>query len=305
MTSMPSRTYKTPAAFKEAIDQRLRNDAETKNIALDHRRQIFIYERLIARLSKVLGSRLVITGGVALEFLVRRARTTKDIDIHLQFGSESVLPKLQEAGRLALDDYLLFDIIDDPDYSDSGIAIEGLDHPVRRYHVKAHLGGAPYGRFFHIDLIAIDPPYYKPTELIGSDFLSFVDIKPVRFQVCPPDIAIGEKLHAYTKPRPHPNSRVRDLPDIGLLALTYSFQCEDLRSSIGLVFKHYGTHPLPDLLPVPPSDWAPRYRKLARENGLEWPDVDYLFRAVERFLGPVLSGSSGTWEPATWGWSSQ
>jgi len=144
--------------------------------------------------------------------------------------------------------------------------------------------------------------YYKPHEITGSDFLSFMGLEPVRFQICPPYIAIGEKLHAYTKPRQSPNSRVRDLPDIGLLARHYEFDCKDLRSKIDLVFSRYETHSIPDRLPVPPADWTRPYAKLASDNDLEWRDAEQLFRAIERFLGPVLAGSSGKWTPDNWDW---
>jgi hypothetical protein len=70
---MIARKYNTPEAFRQAVDQRLRNDAQEANVTLDHRRQFFVYERFIARLSKVLGNGFIIAGGVALEFLVASA----------------------------------------------------------------------------------------------------------------------------------------------------------------------------------------------------------------------------------------
>jgi hypothetical protein len=212
----------------------------------------------------VIGNRFIVAGGVALEFLIERARTTKDIDIHLQLGVEEALPKLRDAGNLDLGDYLEFVVTDDPNRRDRGIALEGIEHPVRRYHVRARLGGVQYGHPFHLDLLVLDPLYYQPEEMSGSDFLSFVSVEKIRFLVCPPDIAIGEKLHAYTKPRSTTNSRVRDLPDIGLLARSLEFECERLRSSIRLVFDKYGTHPVPDHLPAPPAGWARPYARLAR-----------------------------------------
>lgn len=296
------RRYKTPMAFKEAIDQRLRTDARSRNITFVHRRQMFVYERFLARLSITLGDHFIVTGGVALEFLVRRARTTKDIDLHLRLGPEQALPQFQAAGRLDLDDYLAFEIAEDPTRAGKGVVIEGLKHLVHRLQVTPRFAGVLYGAPFHIDLMVIDPPYYQPHEVEGSDFLGYLGIAPVRFSVCPPEIAIAEKLHAYTKPRPRRNSRVRDLPDIGLLAADYSFGCEDLASSISMVFTHYGTHSVPTALPNPPVDWAPRYTKLAVENDLPWPDVEGLTVAVREFLEPALAGDSGIWNPAAWVW---
>ena len=294
--------YRTPAAFREAIDQRLKTDAHGRGVSFVHRRQIFVYERFLARLSTVLGKDFVVTGGVALEFLLARARTTKDIDLHFRAGADLALPQLQRAGHFELDDCFRFDVAEDPTRAREGVAIEGLEHRVHRFRVTPRLAGVLYGEPFNVDLMIINPPYYQPIKIEGSDLLGYLGIAPVRFPVCPPEIAVAEKLHAYTKPRPRVNSRMRDLPDIGLLASDCTFDCQRLASTISMAFDHYGTHPVPDRLPIPPADWAPRYAKLADEYDLPWLDVEALTVAVRKFIDPVLAGESAKWDPAAWTW---
>ncbi len=51
---MKPRTYTTPAAFKAALDQRLRNVAEP-GIGITRRRQLLVFDRYLARLVRVLG----------------------------------------------------------------------------------------------------------------------------------------------------------------------------------------------------------------------------------------------------------
>lgn len=47
--------------------------------------------------------------------------------------------------------------------------------------------------------------------------LDFIGVDPPSIQIYPIETHIAEKLHAYTMPRPRPNSRVKDLRDIALL----------------------------------------------------------------------------------------
>jgi len=56
------------------------------------------------------------------------------------------------------------------------------------------------------------------TPIKGEDYLGFAGIAAPELLLIPVETHIAEKLHAYTLPRPTPNSRVRDLPDLALLA---------------------------------------------------------------------------------------
>ncbi|WP_414654065.1 nucleotidyl transferase AbiEii/AbiGii toxin family protein [Hyalangium sp.] len=64
---------------------------------------------------------------------------------------------------------------------------------------------------------------------------------------------MAEKLHAYTMPRSRPNSRVKDLPDIALLASAQPLKATHLRDAIEQTFRFRGTHELPVMFPEPPT----------------------------------------------------
>ena len=113
---------------------------------------------------------------------------------------------------------------------------------------------------------------------------------------------IAEKLHAYTVPRPRPNSRVKDLPDIALLAEAGALDASNLAQAIAETFAHRATHPVPARLPDLPEAWAPVYARMAEEEDLPWADLTRLGDAVRAFLDPVLAGAGGVWEPAAWRW---
>lgn len=67
-------------------------------------------------------------------------------------------------------------------------------------------------------------------------------------------------------PRPRPNSRVKDLPDIALLATAQPIDAKRLRAALEQTFTFRKTHPLPAVLPEPLPAWATPYAAMARED---------------------------------------
>ncbi len=63
---------------------------------------------------------------------------------------------------------------------------------------------------------------------------------------------IAEKLHAYTLPRKTANSRVKDLPDMAILASARDLSSETLHSALDQTSFRRSTHPLPLAVPAPP-----------------------------------------------------
>lgn len=63
------------------------------------------------------------------------------------------------------------------------------------------------------------------------------------------------------------------------------------------------THPLPVMLPHPPSAWTTPYAAMAREDLLVWPTLDEVTQAAKAFLDPALAGDVDlVWSPETWTW---
>jgi hypothetical protein len=91
---MKPRTYATPAAFKAALEQRLR-DSSKSGVELARRRQLLVFDRLLARVTRVLGKAAMLKGGLALELRLERARTTRDVDLRL-VGSPSATPEKKD-----------------------------------------------------------------------------------------------------------------------------------------------------------------------------------------------------------------
>lgn len=298
---MTARQYATPLAFKQALEQRLRTSAAT-GVDFGRRRQLLVFDRFLARLAQIAGDSVVLKGGLVLELRLARARTTKDIDLRMMGSSDEVLELLQEAGRLDLGDYMLFEVQPDADHPE--IQNDGMRYDGFRFRAECRLAGMIYSRPFGVDVAFGDPLVGEPDVVVTDDILAFAGIAPPSLRLYPVVSHIAEKLHAFTMPRPRPNSRVRDLPDLALLATTGPIEEAALRRAIELTFGFRGTHPVPMTFPPPPMDWAAPYARMAENDDLAWKTLAEVTRAVEAFLNPVLgSAECGTWEPSGWRWT--
>lgn len=163
------------------------------------------------------------------------------------------------------------------------------------------IAGKQYATF-GIDAAFADALCEPPDTLQGGDYFSFIGIEPLQIRSYPIGAHLAEKLHAYTLPRATANSRVKDLPDIALLATSSGLLASTLREAIKTTFQFRNTHPIPANLPDPPDGWIGMYLRIAQENDLRWPDLAAVTVAAQSFLNPVLQGVSGEWDPHQWVW---
>ena len=63
---MTPRTYASPEAFKQALEQRLRSSAKT-GAEFARKRQLLVFDRCLARVVAVLGDATMLKGGLVLE----------------------------------------------------------------------------------------------------------------------------------------------------------------------------------------------------------------------------------------------
>jgi hypothetical protein len=294
------RTYASPLAFKEALEARLRERAQRDGRSINRVRQLVVMERFLARVFAGFDS-AVLKGGMVMELRLERARATKDVDLRLNGRANEILDRLQAAGRSDLLDFLSFEVRSDAAHP--VIEADGLLYEGQRFRAEARLAGRVYGSTFGVDVAIAEPLVGHPQEIEGSDVLAFVGVPRPRFVAYPVSTHIAEKLHAYTLPRPRPNSRVKDLPDIALLARSAAIDATELVAAIEATFANRGTHPVPATFHDPPRGWAPVYSRMASEERLDWADLAKLVSAVRSFLDPVLAGRRGVWNPAECAWS--
>jgi hypothetical protein len=295
--------YESPAAFKQALEQRLRSSSKS-GTDFTRRRQLLVFDRFLARIIQVMGDAVILKGGLVLELRLERARTTKDVDLRLIGSPEKVLERLQEAGRLDQGDFLAFEV--QPDAEHPVIQNDGMQYDGIRYRTECKLAGKPFGLPFGVDIAFADPIIGEPDTIVSDDVLAFAGIAPPTLRLYPVESHIAEKLHAYSMPRERENSRVKDLPDLALLGKVGVIEGDRLHRALEQTFSFRKTHPIPTSLPEPPASWIEVYRRMAEEDDLEWRMLPVLVEAVHGFLGPVLSGERvSTWSPEKWKWAGQ
>ena len=280
------RRYATAAAFRTALEARLKTMEQTEGVDLNRLRRQVSFDRLLARLFSEQNTPWLLKGGYAMELRMRTARTTKDIDLSLPANAPSgmkrqVLQHLQAGAARDLKDFFVFTI---------GQPMLGLDAAPEggaRYPVTASLAGRIFTKF-HLD-VGMGDATIQPTELLeGRNWLDFAGVQPPKFVAISKEQQFAEKLHAYTLPRTEgTNSRVKDVIDMALLLRLGTLDRERLREAIRTTFALRDTHIVPVVLPAPPASWEAPYRTLASECSLDWT----LREAMQR-IGTLLGISA-------------
>jgi hypothetical protein len=295
---MKPQTYPSARAFRQALDQRLRNLGG--GAQLEPLRQSVAYDRFLARVVAEFGEAAILKGGVGLGLRVPRARTTKDVDLRITDAPDRWLARLQNAAERPFDDFLTFTL--GRDAAHPMLAIEGMEHAVQRFRVEASIDGKLFARPFGVDVAIGDALVGEIETVQAPDLLGFAGIAPPQLRLYPLESHVAEKLHAYTLPRPRPNSRVKDLPDIALLASARAVDGALLREALAATFAARQSHPLPKMLPEPPSSWELPYAAMAAGDELPWPTLAAVTAAARGFLDPPLLGHGVRWEPQQWRW---
>jgi len=276
--------YATAAAFRQALEQRIKALAGADNPAIQRLRKRVTFERFLARLQDHPDSPWYLKGAFALELRLRnRARTTRDLDLGIDLTSRTSLPAtkhqvadlLQEAATLSLEDYFEFVVTEGEDILP--------DQEIRayRFNVQTSLAERNFESFV-LDVGTMTPLVVPPDDIDGSGILDFSGIPPKRFRTVSLGQQVAEKIHAFTFPwKDRENTRVKDLVDVVLILEESPPDPRTTRSALEAVFSARAAHPLPNSLPHPPGSWANSYSASAKELGL----IHTTTEDATRFLG--------------------
>jgi hypothetical protein len=289
--------YRDAAAFRQALEQRLKTRAGGDGARLSRDRKRVAFDRILARLTAAAPDRWLLKGGFALDLrLAERARATKDIDLDWQAAAEELLDALINAAAYEADDFFEFMV------ERSGIPEDRLGGS-HRFRVAASLAGRPFETF------ALDVGFREegaPAEALTTpDILAFAGIEPVTVAAIALELQVAEKLHAYTRSYEgsRPSTRAKDLVDLALIAELAPLEAAQLRSAIEATFARRDNHVVPDRLLRPPEDWRVPFRQLAEAVGVPAELADAHANAAA-LLDPILAGEirTGTWEPSARRW---
>lgn len=279
--------YHTPAAFRQALEERLKQQERESGEPLIRLRKRVTFERLMARLQEKETSPWVIKGGFALELrLGERARMTKDLDLGVDLGyfhpmevtAATVASKLREDAASSNEDCFSFVV---PDIGEPDLNIPGVK--AFRYTVEARLDGRRF-ETNRID-VGIGDPLIPPFDnLESSDLLSFAHIPRIRFRTTSRAQHVAEKIHALTRPyEDRLNTRVKDLADIILLLNLGMPHPNEVKKVVTEIFVARKTHDLPTVIESQPKTWATPYRIMAKELEIAETDIDRAITRINKY----------------------
>lgn len=295
--------YETPHAFRAALEARLRNMSHERGTDLQRLRRRVAFDRLLARLFAQDHPPWLLKGGYALELrLEDRARSTLDLDLsvpkpmRLQTPAmvnedvprtQVVYEHLQQTAEHDLNDGFVF-LIRAPKDEPAGAPWGGV-----RCSVEARLAGRAFARF-HLDVGLGDVVLDQPDWVEGSSLLSFAGIPAARVALYPVAQQFAEKIHTYTFPwQDRDNTRVKDMVDLVLLVDSELLEPDRVKRALRATFETRGTHPLPERLPTPPTDWAEPYTALAQDLQLPVMPLQEAYTYLNTYwLGRKLGQSS-------------
>ena len=296
--------YRTAAAFRAALEQRLRTEGQATGVPLNRLRKEAAFHRLLARLHRAAPDLWALKGGQALiARLGIEVRATKDADANWRATRHELEEALTAVEDLDLDDWFTFQIGDAHSLPGEG------DHGALRYSVIASLDGRAF-EHLSLDINIVGPNDVRPVEIVRTrrNPFAFVDELPLEIPMVPPAQQLAEKLHAYTRlyQDEQTSSRAKDLFDMVVIADQVELPNVDaLTAATRQTFQLRKTAWPPELQ-HPPQEWARPWAGFIADYPLPYDDLDSAFTALQQFWMPILTATSATeanWRPDVWKWS--
>ena len=296
--------YRTAAAFRAALEQRLRAEAQASAVPLSRLRKEAAFNRLLARLRHAAPDTWALKGGLALIARVGvQLRGTKDADANWRATRQELEETLTAVTDLDLDDWFTCEIGDGRKLVGEG------EEGALRYPVTIKLDGRIFEQL-SLDVNVVGPQDPRPLELVRvpRNPFEFVSEPQVEIRMVTPAQQLAEKLHAYTRRyEDESSSRAKDLFDMLVIASQVQLPSgPTLTAAVRQTFQIRATDWPPALL-EPPPDWAEPWKGFITDYPLQWGDLRDAFVALQRFWGPILTGvaadADASWQPDAWQWA--
>jgi hypothetical protein len=288
--------YGSAAALDRAVVDAIGRQANGDPRRHEQLRREVAFERILARLVAEDAEAWLLKGGVALDYRLRDARSTLDLDLSSKVNLAEFQEKLVRAMAMDLNDYFEIQISGEPSRP-----VDEIN--TYRFALDVRLNDRTFMKI-SIDVGFADPWIGDAEVLTSSEVLAFAGLAPVIVRAIPIEQHIAEKLHAYTKSyNGRPSSRVKDLVDLVLLSGYRPIEANALATVLDAVFHARATHELPKSFAPPPRDWLEPYKKLSETLPIT-SDVNEGHARVAAFLDPLLAGAENGnwWDAATRAW---
>lgn len=272
--------FASPENLRRALEDRLRRTSEVRGLPLQYLRKRLTIERFLARLYAKGAIPFVVVGAFALATLLGRRRTTQDLDLEAWESIPDPLEFPQDAAARDLGDGFLFRVRERQRDRTSG---------VRRFTLTARLGGRLFEEVA-LDVHVSGSVGLDPVRARFGPVIELEGLEPPEVPIAPLAWQYANKLYAYLRERASgQKTRVKDLVDLAMLTIELAEEADPqtLARAIERVYAIHGGRPGLDF-PDPPAAWKREFHAMAREDGLEPPEMDFWTKKVRAHYEAVL-----------------
>lgn len=298
MTS--TRSYGSPAAFRRALTDRLKDLAGSSRWTLPQLQRQMAYDRLLERLYR-LDEGWLVKGATALLARDIGVRGTIDIDIYRETTGAAAEAELRRAAGADIGDWFRSEI---------GVRRPIADTGGVRLPVTAFVGNSAWNAF-HIDLVGTGLRMTgEPEDVPPLARVIMPDVEQKGYRVYPLIDHVADKVCAIFERHGAagaPSTRFKDLVDLVAIVIAVSVEASPQIAALRSEAERRGLE-LPEHFAVPDQAlWKPGYEAEAGRSLLPvGRTLDEARGAVTLFLDPLLSGTArGTWHPGKARWMSR
>ncbi len=288
--------YATPAAFRRALTDRLREAAKAGRWTLQQLQRQVAYDRLIERLY-LADDRWIIKGATALLARDLGVRGTLDIDLYLEAELEVSENELRRAAAIDAGDWFSFEIGGRTPASNNAA----------RLPVDSRIGTTTW-LAFHVDLVGREIRMTGQPEAVPPLARGVIpEVEQHGYRAYPLTDHVADKVAATYEehgPAKRPSTRYRDLVDLVAIVNGASVSAEAQSLALRSEFDRRRLA-VPEHFDVPdPALWARGYAAEARRSLLDTAlTIDGALDVVRPFVDPILDGTAaGSWKPNSRRW---
>ncbi len=288
--------YATPAAFRRALTDRLKDAAKEGRWTLQQLQRQVGYDRLIERLC-LIDDGWIVKGATALLARGIGVRGSLDVDLYREVAREVAEDELRRAAATDVGDWFRFEI---------GGGTPMGDHAVR-LRVNAVIGATTWVEF-HVDLVGSDRRMTGQPEDVPPLARGVIpEVEQRGYRAYPLVDHVADKIAATYERHGQdrrPSTRYRDLVDLVAIVTGTSVPAAAQAAALRSEFERRGLK-LPDRFDVPDRAlWETGYPAEARRSLLDTAGtLDEALAVVRPFIDPLLNGTAvGSWDRQSGTW---
>ncbi len=290
--------YRSPAAFRRTLTDKLKALAATSRWTLAQLQRQMAYDRLLERLY-LLDDAWIVKGATALLARDIGVRATIDIDIYRATAREMAEADLRRAAAADIGDWFRFEIRAPRPLADtSGV----------RLPVDAFVGNTVWAAF-HVDLVGTGLRMTgEPEDVPPMARVVMPDVEQHGYRAYPLVDHVADKVCATFERHGTAaalSTRYKDLVDLVAIVLAASVKAEPQIAALRSESQRRGLQ-LPERFAVPDRRlWEPGYAAEAQRSQLPLArTLNDALVTVGPFLDPLLGGTAhGTWQPQDKRWT--